>query len=107
LERISEDAAASLREGLEETLTIHRLGLPGILRRSFASTNILESAFSRSRHLMRNVTRWRDSRQKARWVATALLHAERSFRRIKGYRLMPMLVNAVGAITKQVQLKAA
>lgn len=107
LERINEDAAASLREGFEETLTVHRLGLPGILRQSFASTNILESAFSRSRHVMRNVTRWRNSRQKARWVATALLHAERSFRRIKGYRLMPMLVNAVDTLINQEQLKAA
>jgi putative transposase len=107
LERMNEDAAASLREGLEETLTIHRLGLPAILRRSFASTNMLESAFSRSRHVMRNVTRWRDGRQKARWAATALLHAERSFRRIKGYRLMPMLINALDEFTKQEQQKAA
>jgi putative transposase len=107
LERMNHDAAASLREGLEETLTIHRLGLPALLRRSVASTNTLESAFSRSRHVMRNVTRWRDSRQKARWVATALLHAERSFRRIKGYRLMPMLINAVNDFTKQEQQKAA
>ena len=107
LERINHDAAASLCEGLEETLTIHRLGLPALLRRSFASTNILESAFSRSRHVMRNVTRWRNSRQKARWVATALLHAERSFRRTKGYRLMPMLINALDEFTKQEQQRAA
>jgi transposase-like protein len=107
LERMNEDAAASLREGLEETLTLHRLRLPGLLRRSFASTNILESAFSRSRHVMRNVTRWRNSCQKARWVATALLHAERSFRRIKGYRLMPMLINALDEFTKQEQHRAA
>lgn len=107
LERMNHDAAASLREGLEETLTIHQLGLPAILRRSFASTNMLESAFSRSRHVMRNVTRWRDSRQKARWVATAMLHAERSFRRIKGYRLMLMLISALDAFTKQEQQKAA
>jgi transposase-like protein len=107
LERINQDATASLREGMEETLTVHRQGLPGILRRSFASTKSLESAFSRSRHLMRNVTRWRNSQQKARWLATALLHAERSFRRIKGYRLIPMLVNAVDGFTKQEQHKAA
>jgi len=107
LKRMNHDAAASLREGLDETLTIHRLGLPAILRRSFSSTNIVESAFSRSRHVMRNVTRWRDGRQKARWAATALLHAERSFRRIKGYRLMPLLINALDEFTKQEKQKAA
>jgi transposase-like protein len=107
LERINEDAAASLREGLEETLTIHRLGLPAILRRSFASTNILESPFSRSRHVMRNVTRWRNNRQKARWVATALLHAERSFRRIKGHRSMSILINALDELMKQEKRLAA
>jgi putative transposase len=107
LERINHDAAASLREGLEETLTVHRLGLPDILRKSFASTNVLESPFSRSRRVMRNVTRWRNNQQKARWVAAALLHAERCFRRIKGYRLMPMLVNAVYEFSKQEQKKVA
>jgi putative transposase len=107
LERLNDDAAASLREGLEETLTVHQLGLPRLLRRSFASTNMLESAFSRSRHVMRNVTRWQNSRQKARWVATALLHAERSFRAIQGYRLMPMLVNAVYEFTKHEREKVA
>jgi putative transposase len=91
LDRINETAARSLEEGIEQTLTVHRLGLPDILRRSFASTNTIESAYSRSRWVMRNVKRWTTNNQKHRWLATALLRAEKSFRRIKGYEAMAYL----------------
>jgi len=107
LHGLNASAAHSLQEGLEETLTIHRLGLPEILRRSFATTNILESGYSRSRSTMRNVKRWRNSQHKARWIATALLAAERSFRRIKGYRSMSVLVTALEQhIEKELQQAA-
>ena len=95
LDRLNESAAASLREGLEETLSVHRLELPDILRKSFSSTNIIESAYSRHRHITRNIKRWTNNKQKARWAATALLEAERGFRRIKGYRSLQVLVAAL------------
>jgi hypothetical protein len=84
VERTNDATAASLKEGMDETFTIHRLELPGILRRSLVSTNIIESAISRYREITRNVKRWHSGDQKRRWAATALMEAERSFRRIKG-----------------------
>jgi transposase-like protein len=101
LERLNVSAAKSLLEGLEETITIHRLEIPEVLRRSFATTNILESCYSRSRSTMHNVKRWRNSQHKARWIATALLEAERSFRHIKGYRSMSVLTSALERHTKK------
>lgn len=95
LEQLNEDAAGSLREGMEETLTLHRLEIPKLLRTSFSSTNLIESAFSRGRAVMRNVKRWMNSEQKHRWIATALLEAEKKFRRVRGHSSMVMLVNAL------------
>ena len=97
LGNISMSAARSLEEGLEETLTVHRLCLPESLRKSFSSTNIIDSAYSRSRHVMRNVKRWKSTTHKSRWIATALLHTEKSFRRIKGHLDMPVLKAALAA----------
>jgi len=97
LEQKNEDAARSLAEGMEETLTINRLGLPEVLRKSLSSTNIIESTYSRYRHVTRNVKRWKNTGQKKRWAATALLEAERSFRRLKGYKSMPVLAAALEA----------
>jgi len=101
LERINESAAKSLREGLEETLTVHRLELPDVLRQTLSSTNTIESAYSRHRHITRNVKRWRNNKQKGRWTATALLEAERSFRRIKGYRSIPVLISNLEALVNE------
>lgn len=97
LERISDSAARSLEEGLEETLTMHRLQLPASLRKHFSSTNSIESAYARARKIMRNVKRWTSSRQKNRWIATALLKAEKGFRRLFGYADMPQLTVALNA----------
>lgn len=101
LGRINVSAANSLEEGLEETLTMHRLELPEILRMSFSSTNQIESGFSHGRRVMRNVKRWTNSEQAHRWMATALLAMEKRFRRLKGYRLMPMLVNGLSEEVKR------
>jgi putative transposase len=98
LDRINTSAATSLREGMEETLTVHRLGLPAALRQCLRTTNMIESLFSQSRHLMKNVRRWRTSQQRQRWVATVLLEAEGKFRRIKGYKEMPILIEALSGI---------
>lgn len=97
LESINPDAAASLREGLGETLTIHRLDLPDILRKSFSTTNIIESSFSMFRTITRNVKRWRNVDQILRWTGTGLLRAESRFRKLRGYRVMPILVNALNS----------
>lgn len=86
LERINPSAARSLEEGMEETLTLHRLGVGPLLRRSLSSTNIIESCLSTVRHVARNVKRWQGGDHIARWTAAGLLEAERKFRRVKGYR---------------------
>lgn len=98
LDRINASAANSLREGMDETLTVHRLGLPTPLRRCLRTTNMIESLFSHSRHLMKNVRNWRTSEQRQRWLATVLLEAERKFRRIKGHKEMPKLIEALSRI---------
>jgi putative transposase len=86
LERINPSAARSLEEGLEETLTVHRLGVGWLLRRTLASTNPIESCLSTVERVARNVKRWRGGNQPLRWTATGLLEAEKKFRRVKGYR---------------------
>jgi transposase-like protein len=95
LEGISHGAAESLREGLEETLTVHRLDLPPSLRKSLRSTNIIESAFSKTRTVCQNVKRWRPGIMRLRWAGTVLLEAEKQFRRIKGFRQLEFLVTAL------------
>ena len=95
LDRLNESAANSLREGLEETLTVHQLKLPDVLRKHFFSTNLIESAFSQGVSVMQNVKRWRNSSQIQRWTATALLEAENKFRKITGYKSMSVLVAAL------------
>jgi transposase-like protein len=86
LERINPSAARSLEEGMEETLTLHRLGVGPLLRRSLATTNIIESCLSTVRHVARNVKRWQGGDHIARWTAAGLLEAEKKFRKVKGYR---------------------
>lgn len=84
-------AVASLDEGLEETLTLHRLGLFSVLGVSLKTTNCLESLHAQLGQLTDKVDRWRTSDQQHRWVASALLHIEPRLRRIKGYRHLPLL----------------
>lgn len=78
-------AASCLREGLEEALTLQRLEIPGLLRQSLASTNLIESAFSVAMSKAHNVKRWRNGQQALQWVGAGLLEAERKFHRIRGY----------------------
>ncbi len=84
-------AAASLREGLEETFTINRLELSPALRRCLGTTNIIESPHAGVRLRTNRVSRWRDGHMVRRWVAAAFLAAEKNFRRIQGYRDLWML----------------
>lgn len=88
-------AAASLLEGLEETLTVTRLGLTPSLLRTFKSTNPVESMISVGRTVAGNVKRWRDGKMALRWTAAGLLEAEKQFRRVNGYREMPILRRAL------------
>jgi putative transposase len=88
------DAAASLREGLEETLTVLKLGLPAGLRRFFATTNYIENLIGTLRHVTRNIKRWRDGDMRRRWLG--LLRAAERFRRIKRDTELDALVIALG-----------
>jgi putative transposase len=97
LEHQHPGAAASLREGLEETLTVMRLGLPENLERVLSSTNLIENLFSRVRELGRRVRRWQSGTMVLRWTAAGVLEAERGFRKLAGSRAMPILVAALRA----------
>ena len=89
------DAAASLREGLDDMFTVRRLGAGGALAKTFSTTNCIESMISIARRTTGRVTRWKDGAMKKRWVAAGMLEAERSFRRVRGYKDMPKLVDAI------------
>ena len=95
LENEYPSAAGSLREGADETLTVIRLGLPPALRKSFSSANLIESMLSMIRHVQRNVKRWRNGKMILRWTCIGALETEKQFRRVKGYRHMPALVNSL------------
>jgi transposase-like protein len=97
LERDHPSAAESVREGLEETLTILALGLSDALRRSLSTTNAAESLMSRTRHVKRHVKRWRGGQMVLRWAAAGVLEAVKGFRRVKGFKDMPRLVAALRA----------
>ena len=88
-------ASASLLEGLPEMFTVSRLGIDGRLAATLTTSNPLDSMISIARTTNRNVTRWRDGQMVLRWTAAGMLNAERSFRRIKGYKQMPDLVARV------------
>ena len=98
-------AAASLREGLEETLTVMRLGLPENLERVLSSTNLIENLFGRVREIGRRVKRWQNGTMVLRWTAAGVLEAERGFRKLAGYRAMPSLVAALRAHDAQFNRK--
>ena len=84
-------ALNSLEEGLEETLTLHRLGLMPQRKQSFRTTNCIESLNAMIAQRTRNVKRWNNSDQRYRWLATALLDIQPRLRRIKGFRFLPAL----------------
>ncbi len=95
LERSWPDAAASLREGMPETLTLMRLGIGGQLAKTLCSTNPCESMIEIVRYTQRNVKRWQNGDMRKRWTAAGMLIAEQQFRRIVGYRHLAKLVIAV------------
>jgi putative transposase len=95
LDRSWPDAAGSLREGMEETLTLMGLGIDGQLAKTLGSTNPIESMIEIVRHTQRNVKRWREGDMRKRWTAAGMLVAEQQFRRVIGYRDLAKLVIAI------------
>lgn len=90
-------AAASLLEGLDETLTVHKLKIPGLLRETLCSTNPMESANSVCRSIIRRVSNFRDGEMALRYAAAGFMEAERCFKRVKGYRQIQLLSSMLSA----------
>ena len=95
---IGEALAATILEGLEEILCVVRLGLPQDLRRSLACTNIIENMNGTIRQVTRNVKRWRDASMALRWTAAGMMEAKKGFRRLKAYKQLPKLRDALLAL---------
>jgi len=98
LMHLNPSAARSLGEGLEETLTVHRLRVPPQLRKTLASTNVIESAFSIVERVCANVKRWHPGDQRERWVGSGLLVAQQQFRRVQGHKQIPVLLRELEAL---------
>lgn len=95
LKTLSTSAANSLAEAFEDSLTVHFLGITGSLRKSLATTNPIESAFDTVRTLSRRVKRWNSTDMVLRWAGSGLVRAEGQFRRVKGYKELPVLLGAL------------
>lgn len=95
LRNINESAADSLLEAFEEILTLHRLNVPALLRKTLKSTNPIESMFSMVRHCEKNIKRTRNSKMRQRWLAAVLLYCEKSFQRVKGHREIHQVVDSI------------
>jgi transposase-like protein len=95
LRRLNPDAAASLEEGLEETLTVVRLNVPALLRKTLSTTNPIESAFSVAETVTGRVKRWRDGDMRQRWCVAGLLDAETRFHRVQGHKQMNALIKSL------------
>ena len=106
LQRTWPDAAGSLREGLDETLTLMRLGITGSSRRRCARRTRASRMIEIVRYTQRNVKRWQDGDMRKRWTAAGMLVAEQQFRRIIGYRDLAKLVIAIERHADRVKLAA-
>jgi putative transposase len=95
LDKAHPGAANSLREGMEETLTVTRLGITGKLKRTLQTTNPCESMISTVRAINRNVKNWSSGEMALRWTAAGMLEAEAQFRKVEGYRGLANLANAI------------
>lgn len=97
LERDWQGVSASILEGLDEMLTVTRLGLPAELRRSLACTNIIENVMGTLRRVCRNVKYWRSPSMALRWAGAAMQEAAKGFRRLKAHKQLPILQTALAA----------
>ncbi len=107
LETEAPGVSASILEGLDEILTVIRLGLPPKLRRSLACTNAIENALGTVRMVQHNVKRWRNAEMALQWTAAGLLEAQKTFRRLKAYRQLPILRAALEDHVKKAKAKSA
>lgn len=108
LAEINESAAESLREAKEQLLTLHRLEVPELLRRTLHSTNPIESIFAMVRECEGNIKRYRSSKMSQRWLGAVLIHAEESFKLGKGYRQIPEVLDRIRrSQNKEIELAAA
>ena len=98
LEQVSPGVSATILEGINEVLTVIRLGLPIELRRSLACTNLIENMMGTLRRVCRNVKRWRDASMALRWTGAAMLEAAKGFRRLKAHKQLPVLRAALAAL---------
>jgi putative transposase len=97
LEQIAPGVAGSILEGINDILTVTRLGLPPELRRSLACTNIIENMMGTIRRVSRNVKRWRNANMALRWTAAGMMEATKGFRKLKAYKQLPALRSALAA----------
>jgi putative transposase len=95
LERDWAGVAGSILEGIDEILTVTRLGLPDRLRRSLACTNMIENVMGTVRRVCRNVKRWNSPSMAMRWTAAAMKEASKGFRRLKAHKQLPLLRKAL------------
>ena len=95
LERDWAGVAGSILEGIDEILTVTRLGLPDQLRRSLACTNMIENVMATVRRVCRNVKRWNSPSMAMRWTAAAMQEASKGFRRLKAHKQLPLLRKAL------------
>lgn len=107
LRAINESAADSLLEAFEDILTLHRLKVPGLLRKTLTCTNPIESMFSTVRDCEGNIKRYRNSAMSQRWLATVLLHCEKGFRRVKGYLGIAEVITTIEQIHEEQALQKA
>jgi putative transposase len=108
LDQEAPGVATSILEGLDEILTVNRLKLPAKLRRSLACTNSIENMMGTVRRVCRNVKRWRNTAMALRWTAAGMMEAAKGFRRLKAYRLLPilraaLLARAAAHATKEIE----
>jgi len=106
LRRINASAADSLLEAMNELLTIHRLKMPELLRKTFHSTNPIESMFSTVRDAEMNIKRFRGSAMRQRWLGTVLLHCEKGFRKVKGYKDIELATKMIEAFQQDLKMVA-
>jgi len=111
LEHGAPGVAASILEGIEDMLTVSRLGLPAALKRSLACTNSIENMMGTVRRVCRNVKRWQNAPMALRWTAAGMIEAAKGFRRLKAYKQLPLLRAALAAhhghhVTQRVESKA-
>lgn len=106
LRGINESAADSLMEAIEDILTLHRLKVPSLLRKTLHSTNPIESMFSTVRDIEGNIKRYRNSAMMQRWLASVLLYSEKGFRRIKGHALIPAVISMIEAEETMIEMAA-